>query len=141
MIEAGAGEIMVLTYALSPLLGIGMFLTATGIFGVLAFAIARRSKELALRAALGATSRELARMVAMHTFWLLGTGACAGVAGTFALTRMVRAAGGGGSPFDTPGWQAFVVPVLVVFAVGAFATWIPARRAIRIDPALLLKAD
>jgi len=141
VIEVGAGEIMTLTYAISPLLGIGLFLTATGIFGVLAFAIARRSKELALRVALGATSRELGRLVVVHTFWLLATGVIAGVAGTFALTRMVRAAGGAGSPFDTPGWEAFVVPVLVVLAVGAFATWIPARRAIRIDPAILLKTE
>ena len=141
VIQAGAGEIMALSFALSPLLGIGLFLTATGIFGVLAFAIARRSKELALRVALGATNHGLRRLVAAHTLRLLVTGATAGVAATFALTRMVRAAGGEGSPFDTPGWQAFAVPVLVVLAVGALATWIPARRAMRIDPAILLKAE
>ena len=94
---------MVLSFALSPLLGIGLFLTATGIFGVLAFAIARRSKELALRVALGATNHGLRRLVAAHTLRLLFTGATAGVAATLALTRIVRAAGGEGSPFDTPG--------------------------------------
>ena len=141
VIQAGAGEIMALSVALSPLLGIGLFLTATGIFGVLAFAIARRSKELALRVALGATSHSLRRLVAVPTLQLLVTGATAGVAATFALTRIVRSAGGEGSPFDTPGWQAFALPVLVVFAVGALATWIPARRALRVDPAILLKAE
>ena len=141
VIQAGAGEIMALSYALSPLLAVGLFLTATGIFGVLAFAIARRSKELALRVALGATNHGVRRLVAAHTLRLLLTGATAGVAATFALTRMVRAAGGGGSPFDTPGWQAFAVPVLVMLAAGALATWIPARRAMRVDPAILLKAE
>ena len=82
-----------------------------------------------------------ARISAAHTLRLLVTGATAGIAATFVLTRMVRAAGGEGSSFDTPGWQAFVVPVLVVLAVGALATWIPARRAMRIDPAVLLKAE
>ena len=75
VIQTGAGEIMVFSLALSPLLGIGLFLTATGIFGVLAFAIARRSKELALRVALGATNHGLRRLVAAHTLRLLVTGA------------------------------------------------------------------
>jgi len=141
VIQTGAAEIITLSLALSPLLGIGLFLTATGIFGVLAFAIARRSKELALRVALGATNHGLRRLVAAHTLRLLVTGATAGVTATFVLTRMVGAAGGGGSPFDTPGWEAFAVPVLVVLAVGALATWIPARRAMRVDPAILLKAE
>ena len=91
--------------------------------------------------ALGATNHSLRRLVAAHTLRLLVTGATAGVAATFALTRMVRSAGGEGSSFDTPEWQAFALPVLVVFAVGALATWIPARRAMRIDPAILLKAE
>lgn len=141
VVETGAKEIMVVTYAMSPLLGIGVFLTATGIFGVLAFAIARRSNELALRVALGATRASVSGLVIGHTLRLLATGAIAGAVGTFALTRMVRAAGGGGSPLDTPGWEAFAIPMVIVLAVGALATWIPARRALTIDPAILLRAE
>ena len=141
VIEVGAREIVVFAVALTPLLAIGMFLTATGIFGVLAFAIARRAKELALRIALGASRAEVGRTVLVRTLGLLTTGSALGVAVTFALSRMVRAAGGGGSPFDTPGWQAFAVPVLIVMAVGVLASWIPLARALRIDPALLLKTE
>jgi hypothetical protein len=141
VIAIGAREIMALAVAISPLLGIGIFLTATGIFGVLAFAIARRARELALRIALGASRGQVGRVVAMHTFRLLAAGAMLGVGATFGLTRMVHAAGGGGSSFDTPGWQAFAVPVTIVLVVGVFATWIPARRALRIDPATLLKTE
>ena len=61
VIEVGAGEILAFALAMSPLLAIGVFLTATGIFGVLAFAIARRAKELALRIALGAGRAEVGR--------------------------------------------------------------------------------
>ena len=141
VIEVGAREIVVFAVALTPLLAIGMFLTATGIFGVLAFAIARRAKELALRIALGASRAEVGRTVLVRTLGLLTTGSALGVAVTFALSRMVRAAGGGGSPFDTPGWQAFAIPVLIVMAVGVLASWIPLARALRIDPALLLKTE
>ena len=141
VVKIGAAEILALVLALSPLLGIGMFLTATGIFGVLAFAIARRAKELALRVALGASRREIGRLVVGHTLRLLMVGAALGVAVTFGLTKLVGAAGGGGSSFGTPGWEAFAVPVAIVLGVGALATWIPARRALRIDPAMLLKTE
>jgi hypothetical protein len=56
----------------------------------------------------------------------------------YALTRAMRAAGGGGSVFG-PNWAAFTVPVLIVVVIGSLATWIPSRRALRIDPAVLLR--
>jgi ABC-type antimicrobial peptide transport system permease subunit len=69
----------------------------------------------------------------------VSVGAALGVALTFGLSRLVRASGGAGSIYD-PAWPAFVIPVLIVLAVAAVATWIPTRRALRVDPALLLKA-
>lgn len=141
VIDVGAREILAFAAAMSPLLAIGVFLTATGIFGVLAFAIARRAKELALRIALGANRREVGRVVIVHTLGLLTAGSAVGVATTFALTRILGSADGGGSSFGTPGWEAFAVPVLVVVGVGALASWIPVARALRIDPALLLKTE
>jgi ABC-type antimicrobial peptide transport system permease subunit len=116
-------------------------MTAAGIYGVLAFAISRRSKELAVRVAIGATRRDLARLVTWHSARLLSVGAGLAVAATFGLTRVVRASGGAGSAFDTPGWPAFAVPVLIVFVIGGLATWLPSRRAMRINPAELLNAD
>jgi ABC-type antimicrobial peptide transport system permease subunit len=141
MIEVAAQEVMVMAFVMGPLLGIGLFLTATGIFGVLAFTISRRSRELALRVALGAPRSSIGGRVITHTAGLLLIGAAAGVGGTFALTRLVRAAGAGGSPFDTPGWEAFAIPVAIIVAVGAIATWIPTRRALAIDPARLLRIE
>jgi predicted permease len=141
IIEVGASEMLAFAAAMSPLLVIGVFLTATGIFGVLAFAIARRAKELALRIALGAGRSEVARVVIVQTLGLLTIGSALGVAVTFGLSRMAGAAGGGGSSFDTPGWEAFAVPVLVVLGVGALASWIPIARALRLDPAIVLKTE
>jgi ABC-type antimicrobial peptide transport system permease subunit len=66
-------------------------------------------------------------------------GTAAGVGLTFALSRVVRANGGAGSIYDPP-WPAFVVPILIVAAIGILATWIPSRRALRINPSALLRA-
>jgi ABC-type antimicrobial peptide transport system permease subunit len=131
-------EMLVGTAPLVPLIAIGTLLTTTGIYGVLAFAIARRSKELALRIAIGASARDLIRLVSAHSLRLVAIGTVLGIAAMFGLTQIVRAGGGAGSPFD-PTWPAFAIPVAIVVAIGALATWIPSRRAMRINPAVLLR--
>jgi ABC-type antimicrobial peptide transport system permease subunit len=132
-------EYLVGTAPLFPLIVIGMMLTSSGIYGVLAFAVSRRSRELALRMAIGAARGDQIRLVMMHSLRLVSIGSAFGSALTFGLSRMVRAAGGAGSIYD-PAWPAFVIPLLIVTVVAALATWIPTRRALRVDPALLLKA-
>jgi putative ABC transport system permease protein len=133
-------EILVGTAPLFPLIAIGMFLTASGIYGVLAFAVTRRSRELAIRIAIGATSGDITKLVGGHGLRLVATGALLGGGLTFGLARIVRAGGGAGGVFD-PRPPAFVVPIALVLAVGMLAMWIPSRRARRIDPAALLKGD
>jgi putative ABC transport system permease protein len=139
IIEVGGQEMLVGTAPLAPLIATGMLLTAAGIYGVLAFAITRRSKELAVRVAIGATGRDLVRLVSAHSVRLVAIGTGYGVGITYGLARIMRAAGGGGSAFD-PNLAAFVVPVVVVAVIAALATWIPSRRALNINPAILLRA-
>ena len=141
VIAIGGSEILAGTYPLVPLIAIGLMLTAAGVYAVLAFAVTRRSKELALRIAIGATARDILRVVTAHSVWLVVAGTTIGIAVTFALSRVVRAVGGGGSFLDTPAWPAFLVPALIVAVVSALATWIPSRRALRLDPATLLRVD
>jgi ABC-type antimicrobial peptide transport system permease subunit len=131
-------EMLVGTAPLFPLIVIGMLLTTAGIYGVLAFAIARRSRELAVRVAIGATGRDLVRLVTAHSARLVLIGTACGIGLTFALSRIVRASGGAGSVYD-PDWPSFAVPVVIVAAIGAVATLIPSRRATKIDPAVLLR--
>lgn len=130
-------ELIAGTFPLFPLIATGMLLTAAGIYGVLAFAVSRRATELAVRVAIGATTRDLLKLVALHSIGMLGLGTGIGVALTFALTRMSQ---GHGGVFDSPGWQAFVVPVLMICVVGAIATLIPMRRALKINPSSLLRS-
>ena len=137
--KAGSQEVLVGTAPLVPLIAIGTLLTTAGIYGVLAFAITRRSRELAVRMAVGATSGDVVRLVTAHTVRLVGIGATLGIAVTFGLSRVVRAAGGAGSIFD-PALHVFVWPVVAVMVIGAVATWVPSRRALKINPAVLLRS-
>jgi hypothetical protein len=129
-------EILAGTVPMMPLVATGLLLTATGIFGVLAFAVSRRSAELAVRMALGATRAAVTTLLVRDTARLLAWGALLGLGATFPLTRVAQGRGG---LFDSPGWPAFTVPLLLVVSVGLAATWIPLVRARAIDPARLLK--
>jgi predicted permease len=138
IIGIGGQELLVGTAPLAPLIATGMLLTAAGIYGVLAFAITRRSKELAVRVAIGATGRDLVWLVTSHTLRLVAIGTVLGIGITYGLMRVMRAAGGGGSVFD-PRWPAFATPVLVVIVIGFLATWMPSRRVLKLNPAMLLR--
>jgi ABC-type antimicrobial peptide transport system permease subunit len=140
MITIVGQEYLVGTAPLFPLIVIGMMLMSSGIYGVLAFAISRRSRELALRVAIGAARGNQIRLVMTHSLRLVLIGSTCGIGLTFGLSRVVRAVGGAGTLYDPP-WPAFVIPVVIVIVVAALATWFPTRRALRINPALLLKAN
>jgi len=131
-------EILAAVYPLTPLIATGLLLTAAGIYGVLAFAVARRSRELAVRVAVGASTRHLATLIAALSLRLVGLGSFFGIGATFALSRFVRGQGG---VFDSPGLAVFVVPMIIVVAVGALATFVPTRRALAISPAGLLRTE
>jgi putative ABC transport system permease protein len=132
-------EAIVGTAPLFPLIVIGMLLMSSGLYGVLAFAVSRRTRELAVRMAIGADWATQVRLVMTQSLRLVMVGSALGIALTFGLSRVVRATGGEGSLYD-PDWPAFVLPVLVVFVVAMLATWVPARRALRVDPARLLRS-
>jgi hypothetical protein len=141
VIAIGASELLAGTAPFVPLITISLALTAAGIYAVLAFAVARRSKELALRIAIGATAADVLGLVTRHSASLVLIGSTLGIAVTFVLSRVVRAMGGAGSFLDTPALPAFLVPALIVVVVSVAATWIPSRRALRLDPATLLRVD
>jgi ABC-type antimicrobial peptide transport system permease subunit len=102
-------------------------------------AIARRARELAVRIAVGASAGDVVRLITAQTVRLVAAGSILGLLLMFGLSRLVRAGGGAGSIWD-PALYSFVLPVLVIGVVSALATWIPSRRAVRIDPVVLLRA-
>jgi predicted permease len=138
VLDAMGREMLTGTAPLMPLVTIGVLLTAAGIYGVLAFAIARRSRELAIRVAVGAGSTQIVRLVVAHTARLVIIGSICGLFVMVGLARVVRAGGGAGSIWDPP-LMAFLFPIALVCVIAAIATWVPSRRALAIDPVVLLR--
>jgi predicted lysophospholipase L1 biosynthesis ABC-type transport system permease subunit len=118
--------------------GVALLLAAIGIYGVLAQAVARRTPEIGLRMALGASRADILWLVLGQGLRLIGLGLVAGIAGGIGLTRLIRSLLFGVSHTD-PATFAAVAVTLVLVAVAA--TLLPAWRAGRVDPLVALRHD
>jgi putative ABC transport system permease protein len=117
---------------------IGLLLAAVGVYGVLAYFVSQRTRELGVRVALGATRRELSAMVVRQSLAPIAIGLAAGVAGSLASGRLLT-----GMLYDVqPGdpWVTASIAAVVVAAALA-ASWIPARRAACVDPLVALREE
>jgi putative ABC transport system permease protein len=130
-----AREVMTL---LSLMTGLGLVLGAVGVYGVLAQFVARRAKEWSIRTALGLGPSQLIRQVLGHGTSLVGAGIVAGLVGALLLTRLLSSLLYGVAATDP---LALGGAALVLLAVGVVATLIPAVRASRANPALVLRAE
>ena len=115
--------------------GIALFLAAVGIYGVLAYQVAQRRKEIGIRMALGSDGRRIFGLIVSEGLLLLALGVGVGLAGAFAIRRAMATQLFGVQPMD-PAVLALVTIVLGVVALLACA--VPARRAARIDPLVAL---
>ncbi len=127
--------------SIGSLLGaIALLLSVSGLFGALTYALTQRSKEIGIRVALGATASAIVGMVMRQTAWLAGLGSIAGLAGAFALLQLLGSAVRFDAVSLTDG-LAFVIGLALVTVAAGVATWHPARRAARIDPAITLRSE
>ncbi|MGE5729651.1 MAG: FtsX-like permease family protein, partial [Gemmatimonas sp.] len=117
---------------------IALALSAVGIFGVMTAMVTQRTRELAVRLALGAHPRRVLNLVLSHGATLAGTGICIGLFGAFALSRVV--AGLLYNVAATDPLTLFSVSLLLA-AVALLACYIPARRATRLDPIITLREE
>ena len=138
----GVGKSVARQRALAWLLGlfgiIGLTLGALGIYGVLAFSVAQRRKEIGVRVALGASPGEVMRMILRQGIGLAAGGVVAGVLGARLLARSMQGLLFDIQPNDI---TTFVQVVVVLLGAAALASWLPARRALRIDPISALRSD
>ena len=111
-------------------------LSAVGIYGVLAFAVAQRVREFGIRQALGADRRSILSLVLMQGLRTAGAGIAAGVAGSLLLTRLLSSMLFGVTPRDP---VVFAGAAAMLFVIALAACYVPARRATRIDPAIALR--
>lgn len=117
---------------------VALALTIAGLYGILSYAVAQRTRELGIRVALGSSRERLVRLVALDGLSLVGLGVALGLAGSFVVTRLMVAMLFGVSPLDGGTWilaaLALVVPTLL-------ATFVPAMRASLADPVVAMRAE
>jgi predicted permease len=131
-----------IVYALTTVVGtmglLGLSLALVGLYGLVAYAAARRTREIGIRMAIGAPSRSVLRMVLRHGLALAAAGVVLGVIGSIAAGGIIRSVFPNAGMIDLTTY-VLVVPVLV--AITLLAAWVPARRAARIDPLVALRQE
>jgi predicted permease len=113
-------------------------LAGIGVYGVISYSVARRSTEIGIRMAMGADGARILRMVLRQGVVLGGAGVLIGLGVAVWLTRFLKTLLFGIQPLDVP---TFTVTVILLFALALLASWMPARRATRVDPAVALRDE
>lgn len=117
---------------------VALVLTAAGLFGVLSQLVAQRTREIGIRVALGARPSDVMQLVVSRGMLLAVIGAVLGIGGALALVKSVTALLFGVSPTDP---VSFAVVTALLLAVALMACWLPTRAAMRVDPAVALRAE
>ena len=138
VLSAATAQLTFVLLILSGAAAVTLILGAVGLYGVLAYIVALRARELSIRIALGASPRAIAAAMARYGLTLTGVGIAFGLAIFVLVARFLRALLFGVTTSDplTLGGAA-----LVLFAMAGLACWVPARRAARVDPVHALRAE
>jgi putative ABC transport system permease protein len=123
---------------LAGLAGLAVVVAAVGVYGLLSFAVRQRTREIGLRMAMGADRSQVIGMVVRQGLVLVGTGIVLGLAAAIVLTRFLRALLFGVQPIDA---LTFAVVAFVLAGTGCLASYLPARRAAKVDPMVALRHE
>jgi putative ABC transport system permease protein len=115
-----------------------LLLAAIGVYGVMAYSVTQRLREMGIRIALGATQGNVLKMILTDGFRCGLFGICFGVAGAFGATRLLRSQLYGVKSTDP--WM-FIAVTLLLALIATIAAYVPARRAARVDPITVLRDE
>lgn len=118
--------------------GVALLLGLVGVYGVISYAVSQRARELGLRMALGAAAGQVKGMVVRQGLVLAGIGVVVGLALSFGVTRLMAGLLFGVSPLDP---TTFACVAVGLTGVAVVASYLPARRASRVDPMNALRAE
>ncbi len=136
--DESIGQPRLLAQLLVTFAGLAVLLAAVGTYGVLSYMTAARRREIGVRIALGAVRGRVVLLVMRQGLTLVAVGVVAGIAGAFGLNHLIAALLFGVEPTDPATLAAVAITITLV---AAFACWLPAWRASRLDPNAILRAD
>jgi len=113
-------------------------LTMTGVYGLVSYTVAQRTQEIGIRMALGATRQRVLRLVVRQGIILAVAGLTIGLAGSYALSKLIETLLFNVKPTDV---STFIVSGLVLLVATFLASYIPARRATKVDPIVALRYE
>jgi putative ABC transport system permease protein len=123
---------------LTAFAAIALVLAAVGLYGVIAYSVAQRTREIGVRVALGAQAADVARLVLVDAVRLAAIGVALGIAGAIATTGALRGLLFGVEPGDP---ATFIAIALLLAGVALLSAYLPTRRALGVDPTEALRAE
>jgi ABC-type antimicrobial peptide transport system permease subunit len=117
---------------------VALFLASIGLYAVMSFSVSRRAREVGIRMALGATARDVVRMIISQGAWQLGIGLVLGLALAAGISRFMTVVLFDVQPLDAP---VFAGVTILLAVTGALACLLPARRATLVDPSDAIRSD
>jgi putative ABC transport system permease protein len=138
VVDASTADVRFRTTLLSGFAGIALLLAALGIYGVLAYFVSQRAREIGIRLALGAQPSGVFRMVVRQGMLPVAVGAAAGVSVAIPMTILMRTLLFGVQPIDPP---TYAIALMALAAIAVAACAVPALRATRVDPLVALRDE
>jgi putative ABC transport system permease protein len=138
LVRKSAAQRVFVMRILSAFAGVAVLLAAVGLYGLVAYSVAERTREVGVRVALGARRGDVVRLILSSGLWIVGAGVIAGLLAAAIGVRFLATLIFGVSPLDPPTLAA-AAAILTIVALAAH--WIPIRRALGIDPAIALRAE